>query len=41
MGMGMTNLSLGMGMAWTTVTHQNYLDYVTTSMMMMIYLYEG
>lgn len=41
MGMGMTNLSLDMSMAWTTVTYQNYLNYVTTSMMMMIYLYEG
>ena len=41
MGMGMANLSLGMSMAWTTLTYQNYLNYVTTSMTMMIYLYEG
>ena len=39
--MGMTSLSLGMGIAWTTLTYQNYLNYVTTSMTMMIYLYEG
>ena len=39
--MGMTNLSLDMSMAWTTVTYQNYLNYVTTSMTMMIYLYGG
>ena len=41
MGMGMTNLSLDMSMAWTAVTYQNYLNYVTTSMTMMIYLYGG
>ena len=41
MGMGMTNLGLGMSMTRTTLTYQNYLNYVTTSMTMMIYLYEG
>ena len=41
MDMGMVNLNLGMSMAWTTVTFQDYLGYMITLMMMMIYLYEG
>jgi len=39
--MSMMDLNLGMSMAWTTATYQDYLNYMTTSMMMMIYLYEG